>query len=612
MRRLALLFAVLPLLAFATRASSDDAPPSPPAPPAAPVAPVAPIDPAAPPAPPPVRERAAEFGLPAFEARRCAAVDLDGNGYADLVFNAGQRVFFNYERPAGSGLRARAFVEATDETGLKPKEGRGADVLAFGDVNGDGFVDCFYGRNCDFGTEAKKKNDDGRRSEILLNDGKGRFRPVPNSGVGEHAETTSAATFVDVDRDGVLDLFVGNWYVRYGEDLECYPSRLFHGVGDGTFVDVTEKAGMLGVAEEGRRDSRRPVYGVSHVDWDGDGDEDLLVCAYGRQWNQLWRNNGDGTFTDVADATNFDGDADESGKYPEEIRKIPALKDREDEKPFRSNGNTFDCPSADFDGDGDFDVFLGEITHWWAGPSSDRSTLLVNQGTAKGFAFSREERGIVRTHKEAHWNQGDIFAGFVDVDGDGFEDVFIASGDYPDDQRLRLFEQNADHTFRDTTAARGVDWTNCSQPAVADLDHDGRPEIILGNSNMRASAEQAKARTLRPAVFSMPGGAHFVRIVLEGKGTGRGNEKGGGNRTAIGARVVVRAGDLVATREVFGSRGCGGQVDEFALTVGLGSHAVVDSIEIRWPDAAGTVETTGPAKADRELKIRQGEHTKWD
>ncbi len=547
--------------------------------------------------PPPFAEVAHAWGLPDFPAGRVAAVDLDGDGWPDLVFNAGERVFRSAAREDGKGRR---FVDVTEAAGLKPKEGRGATVLAWGDVDGDGDVDCFYGRYCDFAADAKKKDDDGRRSEIYLNDGHGHFTPKANSGVGEHAETTSAATFVDVDGDGVLDLFVGNWYVRYGEGLECFPSRLFHGNGDGTFVDVTERAGMLGVEEPGRRDSRRPIYGVTHTDWDDDGDQDLLACAYGRQWNQLWRNNGDGTFTDVGEATGFDGDADRSGKYPEEARKNPRLKDLEDEKPFRSNGNTFDAAVADFDADGDVDVFLAEITHWWAGPSSDRSTLLVNGGAAAGFAFSREERGIVRPHASAHWNHGDLFAGWLDVGNDGLLDLFVASGDYPDEQRLRVFLQRPDHSFEEATKALGIDWTNCAQPTVADFDRDGRADILLGNSNMRLDAEQTKGRVLRPALFRQTAGGHWLRLTLEGTG------KGGANRSALGARVYARCGDLRVVREVLGSRGHAGHTDEFALTFGLGDHPAIDELDVRWPDRTGTVERFFDVPADQDLRLRQG------
>ena len=555
-------------------------------------------------APPPPRfaDVAAEVGLPSFDAGRAASVDLDGDGWPDLVFGAGQRVFRNAPGPDGKGRR---FVEVTDETGLKPKdpkEGRGATVLAWGDVDDDGDVDCFYGRYGDFAAEGKKKSDDGLRSEIRLNDGKGRFATKEGSGVGEHAETTAAATVVDFDRDGVLDLFVGNWYVRYGEDLECFPSRLFRGNGDGTFADVTEKAGMLGVAEPGRRDSRRPVYGVTHADWDDDGDQDLLVCAYGRQWNALWRNEGDGTFIDVAEATRFDGDDDESGVYPAKAREHPLLKDLEDEKPFRSNGNTFDAAVADFDADGNLDVFLAEITHWWAGPSSDRSSLLVNLGREKGFAFARggEDRGIARAHAGERWNQGDLFAGWLDVGNDGLLDLFTASGDYPDEQRLRVWRQRPDRTFEDATSACGIDWVNCAQPTCADFDRNGTPDLCLGNSNMRLTAEQTKDRVLRPALFSQAPGGHWLRLTLSGKG------RGGSNRSAIGARVTVRAGDLVAVRQVFGSRGHAGHADEFPLSFGLGPHAKADRVEVRWPDAKATVQVVEGVEGDREYALEEG------
>jgi enediyne biosynthesis protein E4 len=547
--------------------------------------------------PPAFEEAAAAWGLPAFAAGRSVAVDLDGDGWPDLVCNSGERVFRNEATPDGKGRR---FVDVTDAAGLAPKEGRGASILAWGDVDGDGDVDCFYGRYSDFAAEAKKKNDDGLRSEIRLNDGKGRFTTKAGSGVGEHAETTSAATFFDADGDGVLDLYVGNWYVRYGEGLECFPSRLFRGKGGGTFEDVTEKAGMLGALEPGMRASRRPVYGVTHTDWDDDGDQDLLVCAYGRQWNVLWRNDGGLKFTDVGETTGFDGDADRSGVYPAKARENPRLKDLEDEKPFRSNGNTFDAAVADFDADGDVDVFLAEITHWWAGPSSDLSALLVSGGRAAGFAFAREARGIVRSHPTERWNQGDLYAGWLDVGNDGLLDLFVASGDYPDEQRLRLFRQRPDRTFEDATASSGIDWTNCAQPTVADFDRDGVADVLLGNSNTRLSPEQTKDRVLRPALFRQRAGGRSLRLTLEGKGAG------GANRSALGARVTVRAGDLRAVREVTGSRGHAGHHDEFALTFGLGPHAKIDELVVRWPDRAATVQRFTAVAADQRLHLRQG------
>lgn len=564
-----------------------------------------------PPAPAPLPQLAPAFldlaraaGLPEFEAKRAAAVDLDGDGKADLVFNSGARVFMN--RTEQNRL---TFVETTKEAGLAPATGpipapgRGAEVLTWGDVDGDGDIDCFYGRYCDFAAAAKSKNDDGLRSEIYLNDGTGRFTKKDGSGVGAHAETTATATFFDYDLDGVLDLYVGNWYIRYGEGLECFPSRLYHGVGDGTFVEVTEAAGMLGVEEPGRRDSRRPVYGVTATDWNGDGRPDLLVCAYGRQWNVLWRNEGGGKFTDVAEATTFDGDLDRSGVYPKEARENPRLKDLEDEKPFRSNGNTFDAAVADFDADGDMDVFLAEITHWWAGPSSDRSALLVNRGKDAGFAFAREERGIVRPHKDAHWNQGDLFAGWLDVGNDGLLDLFVASGDYPDEQRLRLYVQKPDHSFAEDAERLGLRWVNCAQPTVADFDLDGRADLCLGTTNVRLSPEVAKSRTLAPAVFlqtGTAGGGRGLRLLLEGAG------KGHANRSAIGARVTARLGPVTAVREVMGCRGHAGHQDEFALTFGLGSAAGKASLEVRWPNAEGTVQRVGGVDVGRTYRLREG------
>lgn len=579
----------------------------------------------------------AAWGVADLHTFRAHAVDLDGDGWPDLVL---QKLGDPHDRKSVVVLMNRrdprhaddrVFVDATAESNLlcnrrADDSGRMVSALVFADVNNDGFVDCFSGAYCNFrqwkidekthepaldadGKPVFTEADHGDRNEILLNDGRGHFTLVKDSGVNLEPATTCAAAFVDIDNDGCVDLFVGNWYSNYGNTIDCYPNRLYRGRGDGTFEDVSEKSGILPHGPPGARDGPRPTYGVSHTDWNNDGRQDILVCAYGRQWNQLWRNNGDGTFTDVARETAFDGDEDRSGKYP------PAAG-RPDEPPYRANGNTFDAAVCDFDGDGNLDVFLSEITHWWAGPSSDRSCLLVNSGP-KGakvptagdgdvhpYAFVRDtKRGIDRVHAAPDWNQGDLFSGWLDVDNDGLPDLLVGSSDYPDEQILRLFRQTPDHRFVDSTDRLGLTWRSPTLFSIADFDRDGAADLIVGNNHMRLTEEQQKALPLTTAILrnQVGGENHWLNLLLSGRG------RGGANVSAIGARVTVSCGGVRQTREVYGGQGHAGHQDAFDLRFGLGAATKVDLLEVRWPNAAGSIEKFTNVKANRFLRLTEGE-----
>ena len=121
--------------------------------------------------------------------------------------------------------------------------------------------------------------------------------------------TTHSAAFTDYDRDGTLDLFVGFQYRRYGYLDSALQDRMYDGAADGTFTDVTDAAQLttyVGTYDE--RTNHRPTDGTTACDVDGDGDDDLLASTYGRQFNMLWENLGDGTFRDVAEEVGFDGD----------------------------------------------------------------------------------------------------------------------------------------------------------------------------------------------------------------------------------------------------------------------------------------------------------------
>ncbi len=516
---------------------------------------------------------AAEAGIAKIPAGRAAFVDFNADGAVDLVLD--KKVFLANDKGA--------FRDATGSTGLPAGD---PSLLLWGDVDGDGDLDLFRGENVDVA------KDDGRRSSIWLNDGKGAFAKVAKSGVEEPAATTCAACFLDYDRDGKPDLYVGNWYREYGANYVCHPSRLYKGAGDGRFVDVTEAAGLLGKATEGARDSARPVYGVAAADWNNDGWTDLLVCAYGRQWNQLFKNRGDGTFEDVAEATGFDGDEDRSGKYPAAAREHPRLKDLVDEKPFRSNGNTFDVAIGDYDNDGDLDGFLAEITHWWAGPSSDRSSLLTNLGAEKGWAFRRDADAMPRKHEGDRWNQGDLFATWLDHDNDGRLDLLLASGDYPDRQELRLFRQKPGGGFEDVTAAAGFDWEGAGQLSVTDYDGDGDVDILVGRSFHRLPPEKTKDRVPAAGLFRNDLANGNGWIEFEG--------------APVGTRISVLAGGVRQVREVRAGEGHAGHWNPPLQHVGLGAAAKVDELSIRWPDAKSTVEIHKDLDARRIYVLKPG------
>ncbi|MCI0650653.1 MAG: VCBS repeat-containing protein, partial [Planctomycetes bacterium] len=512
-------------------------------------------------------ERAVEWGLD-HPGKRVVWGDLDGDGWLDCILDGAQVLL---SRAAGDDGEARRFADATVESGLNaPVDGGGeerrASFVLLGDVDGDGDLDVFSAYYCDpenwkpdpankeeplkdaDGNLVPLRADDGHRSEILRNDGHARFARVPDSGVNLHAETIACAAFFDYDLDGNLDLYAGNWYRSYNWSQEAYPSRLYRGRGDGRFEDVTEAAGMRARGEVGYRDSARPIYGATSGDWNDDGFPDLYACAYGRQWNQLWRNNGDGTFTDVAESTGFDGDANRSGHYPPHVKRAQEL-------PFRSNGNTFDCALADFDNDGDLDAFLAEITHAWAGSSSDRSTLLVNLGAGEAHRFERNlDLGIAREHAAENWNQGDLYAGWIDADGDGLLDLLIASGDYPDDQRLRLFAQGSDHRFREATLEHGFVWEGCGGISIGDADNDGDPDLLIGRSLARLPQEKAEQLGARVGLWLHPSGpdVRWAKVRVRGKGAG------GANRDGIGCRVTVSAGGRRQIRELHGAAGHAG------------------------------------------------------
>jgi enediyne biosynthesis protein E4 len=560
---------------------------------------------------------------------RLASADVDEDGFPDLVIhdlgtnnrdNLTATPPKRYKRllrnnPAGGG---RSFVDITDASGFTATRdgglGRATHFAIFGDVNNDGHLDMFTGTYVN--ADPKAAPDPGDRSEILLGDGKGVFTLAPQSDIySKEKRSTTSAAFLDYDRDGNLDLFIGFWYEIYGY-LPAIQSRLYRGNGDGTFTDVTDKMGLTMLRSTGFAEGKnnRPVYGVTACDVDGDGDTDILVSAYGRQWNILWRNDGD-RFVDVGRDSGFAGDDILDYSDNEFYRcyckdtsactaPAPAIDcsnyawtPGSDDQPWRLNGNSFTTVCADVDNDGDMDLFNAAIRHWHIGRSADPSQVLVNTG-AKTLRFDRpgnDKLGLARTHTISDWNEGDISAAVFDFDGDGLPDIMLMDSDYPDTHTW-LFRQKPDHTFEEISKVAGIDHDRGQELTVADFDGDGDLDVIMGTSSARGGPAVPQVYFYENLVGNR---SNWLKVKLVGAGAGA------ANTAAIGAWVRVTAGGVTQLREVFGGHGHFGLQHDLVLHFGLGASCDVDTIEVLWPDRKATRSTFTNVRANYLVEISQ-------
>jgi enediyne biosynthesis protein E4 len=585
-------------------------------------------------------DQTAAWGLTGITGNRIIAVDLDGDGYPDLIVHsiasgtANQRgttdspanmlvhILMNRPRPGGG----RMFVDQTVQSGYgttrdsAPGELRSAQLAVAGDVDNDGDLDLFSGT---YTNSAVVQNPptpaDLDRSEILLNDGKGHFTLGPKlSPEDELATPTTGATFADVDRDGKIDLFVVGWYNDYGASYVGTQARLHLGNGDGTFHEVTNTAGLLTDQNDfATGGASRAAYGTTSCDVNGDGAPDLLISAYGREWNQLYLNDGKGNFHDVGRASGYAGDANmtySDNQYflcwctvhqdpacppnPKPLIECPTPADSgwdsvNDPLPWRNNGNTFTTVCSDITGDGVMDLYSAEIRHWWAGEGSDASELLVGSVGKNGQpSYTRpgnDKTGLVWQHATEDWDEGALMADAADLDNDGRKDIIVAASDYPNQYSL-LFHQKPDGSFEEVGQQWGLHHPCASGLAVADFDRDGDLDVVVGSGTARDCGSIWKTNEVHfyENNASQKGG-HWLEVHLKGKPPS--------NAAAIGARVTVTAGGEKQMQEVSGGYGHFGQQNDLVLFFGLGACTSADKIDVRWPDAKldHTAESATPA-----------------
>lgn len=607
----------------------------------------------------------AAVGLGNVNAARLCFADLNGDGRPDAIIRAIEtkdgkpapdryRVFLDtaVESPATGALPFK-FVELDKPTGLPtPQAG---DCLVFADLDNDGHADAIFTRYLDINNPKFVEPPAPARTCWLKGNGDGTFGE-PQVIESATRATTACIAVGDINRDGLLDLYLGNWYTKYGDSNDAFTNDLLlqspHAPGTFARESLSEDSGL---ADEEHDTAGRPTYGamIASVLTAQPIVPQVLELNYGRRANRLW-SWGPGTLVgspnaqparDLAPVLQLDGDPDRSGKYPEWLKeraKTDSRFDREDEKPFRSNGNTFDVAVGDIDNDGDFDLFLAEIAHGWAGPSSDRSRFLVNADTEKpkdSWPLTRFEYNPLLSVDRVptdpsirNWNQGDLFAELADFDNDGRLDLLLSSGDYPDNQHLRLYRQQDDGRFIDITPWTGLNNEGSLQISLADVDGDGDMDILVAQSFNRLDAAQIAGRTPSIKLYlNQTIEKRKARLdqglaldgVVRSSITLRliGDPTQGVSRDALGAIISadVNLDGNPATpptriiRQLIGIGGHAGKQHEFLIHIPLGSAAKADKIVIQWPGRTAPDTVLSDVEAGHyDVKLSENAHDSPD
>jgi enediyne biosynthesis protein E4 len=502
--------------------------------------------------------QSADRQLPETVGAGCAFLDYDNDGSMDIYFvNSGPSDFFTPKTPLKNALYHNnhdgTFTDVTDKAGVAGgKFGMG---VAAADFDGDGYVDLYV---TNYGTNI-----------LYRNNGNGTFTDVTEKAGVTAPGWSTCATWFDFDNDGKLDLFVSS-FVFYDKSqnplctdptlqrryycvprlFKPTPSHLFRNNGDGTFTDVSRESGIA--------DSPGKSFGAVATDVNNDGLMDLFV-ANDTMPNFLFVNKGNGKF--------------------EEVGLAAGVAYGEAGRPRSGMG----VDAADYDSDGWQDLFVANIDH-------EFFSLYHND---KELIFTDQPGEIApSTHLLSGWGLK-----FFDYDNDGDPDLFLVNG-HPDDmiesriarvsykEPLLLFE-NTGKGFKDVSAMSGAVFSKIFSGrgmAVGDFDNDGDLDVLVSNNGEP------------PLLLRNQGGNKKNWVGLNLVATKS-------NSAAVGAVITWQAGGVKRSRLRTGGGSYLSSHDPREI-LGIGTATKIDTVEIRWP--AGTIEKLTNVAINKYIKVVEG------
>ena len=489
--------------------------------------------------------------------------DMDGDGDIDLVVSSWRKSesLRYFENQGKDG-----FKDKTNE--LKLNEIAGGLNITPADYDNDGDIDIYVSRGAWLWEQGKipdsllQRQDDGTYLDVTF-----------SSGLGRENYPSQAAAWADFNNDGHLDLYVGNEHSQENNSIAerkgqvtgiVAPSKLFKNQGDGTFVDVTSEANVANF---------RFTKGCAWGDLNNDGWPDLVVSNLSGP-NRLYRNNNDGTFTDVAE-------------------KAGVIE------PF----NSFPVWLWDFNNDGIEDIFIAGYT----GSTFEYMLYAIGERSQDNPATFGHYIGrgdlTYKNNASNHGLDGPVLtmgANFGDLNNDGFLDFYLGTGQ-PDIAELipnQMFLNDGGRKVHDITMAIGMGHLQKGHGiCFADFDNDGDQDVFQQMGGAK------RVDSYRDALYVNPGFKNnWIKIRLEGVQS---------NRSAIGAKIKVTLDK--GERYIYRTINTGGSFGANSLQqhIGIGLTKKIDEVEIFWP-TSNQKQTFRNIKANQSIHIKEGEQSFFD